>query len=146
LSPANSAARAISKSIVAARCPPPRPYARASPATCLRVRTRTPPKRRPPCIGDRPLRVNPRRGRIIRTGPLNPNLPPLRTHPHAAEVRHLRTSAASRPRAIGRQQPECRQNQSEASFRHPLGVFSPAKARPRSSDGAPEQEVHVGAA
>jgi hypothetical protein len=44
------------------------------------------------------LRVNPRRGRIIRTGPLNPNLPPQRTHPHAAAVRHYRTFPAHRPR------------------------------------------------
>ena len=36
----------------------------------------------------RPVRVNPRRVRIIRTGPLNPNLPPLQTHPQAAAVRH----------------------------------------------------------
>jgi hypothetical protein len=36
--------------------------------------------------------VNPRRGRIIRTGPLNPNLPPLQTHPQAAVVRHKETS------------------------------------------------------
>jgi hypothetical protein len=33
--------------------------------------------------------VNPRRGRIIRTGPLNPNLPPLQTHPQAAAARQL---------------------------------------------------------
>jgi hypothetical protein len=43
-----------------------------------------------------PLWVNPRRGRIILTGPLNPNLPPLQTHPQAAAVRHIWTFEALR--------------------------------------------------
>ena len=34
------------------------------------------------------LRVNLRRERFVRTGPLNPNLPPPQTHPQAAAVRH----------------------------------------------------------
>jgi hypothetical protein len=37
--------------------------------------------------------VNPRRGRILRAGPLNPNLPALHTHPQAAAVRHKETFA-----------------------------------------------------
>ncbi len=34
-----------------------------------------------------PLRVNLRRDHFVRTGPLNPNLPPLQMHPQAAAVR-----------------------------------------------------------
>jgi hypothetical protein len=35
--------------------------------------------------------VNLRHERFVPTGPLNPKLPPLRTHPQAAGVRHDRT-------------------------------------------------------
>ena len=41
----------------------------------------------------RSLRVNLRRERFVRTGPLNPNLPPLQTHPHAAAARQEPTLA-----------------------------------------------------
>jgi hypothetical protein len=38
-----------------------------------------------------PRWVNLRHERFVVTGPLTPNLPPSRTHPHAAAVRHKQT-------------------------------------------------------